>query len=207
MSHAREFAGFKRLKIACHDITAQYIKCCNCCCYCCRVLMTTKRHSKAADSDNKMILHVTRRPRGCISSENIHPLATSLQSAMIKSELHYGQTVPDALVGVGFTMPEHLWSVGMIELRQFVIWHQRQYRCKTRCRIQQCNIYCHHEKLAGKLCLISQQTQRPLTESISEVGLSATLETLTTTFCPFSPNFYNGLKIAKFCSYLDNSRI
>jgi len=61
--------------------------------------------------------------------------------------------------------------------------------------------------MAGKLCLISQQTQRPLTKSISEVGLSATLETLTRTFCPFSPNFYNGLKIAKFCSYLDNSRI
>jgi len=62
--------------------------------------------------------------------------------------------------------------------------------------------YCLYEKLAGKLCLISQHTQRPLIKSISEVGSSAEIETLTRTFCSHSHNFYTGegVKSAKFRS-------
>jgi len=62
-----------------------------------------------------------------------------------------------------------------------------------------------HEKLASKLCLISQHTQWQLIKSISEVGSSAELETLTRTFCPPFPNFTGrggGDNVLKFTKWL-----
>ena len=54
-----------------------------------------------------------------------------------------------------------------------------------------------NEKLASKLCLISQHTQRLITKSIPKVGSSVELETLTRTF-HHPLLIFTGVKSAKF---------
>jgi len=89
--------------------------------------------------------------------------------------------------------PHQIWSRSVPQLREFGI----------------VILPSPYEKLAGKLCLISQHAQRIRAKSVSEIGSSAELETLSWTFCPPSPKW--GTKgsenMPNLASIFDRSRL